>query len=150
MTFSAGAIPVCGVLNMHPDIGIKAVIMDSPFVDVLDAMSDTHHPLTEHEYDEFGTPSDEAGRAHIFRLCPTSSLQYHDYPSMLITTGESDDHVNIHGIRKYLEIVREKNTKTDSRMLLWPGAFQHHLPQGDNMLHTRALQFAFLEHVTGD
>ena len=147
MTYSAGAIPVCGVLNMHTNIGIKAVIMDSPFVDVLDSMSDSDHPLTEHEHDEFGDPSDEKSRAHIARFCPTASLQDHDYPSMLLTTGNSDEHINVQGVGKYISSVREKNTQTESRMLFWPGAFQHHLPQGNELTSIRALQFAFIEHV---
>lgn len=146
MTFSAGAIPVCGVLNMYPNIGINAVIMDSPFVDVLESMKDVEHPLTLHEHDEFGALVDGRATVEVARICPTASMRDHDYPSMLVTTGKSDMHVNVHGIQKYMASLRKRNTRSDSSILMWPDAFQNHLPaEGDEILDTRALQFAFLE-----
>lgn len=145
MTFSAGAIPVCGVLNMYPNLGIKAVVMDSPFVDVLDSMLDNSHPLTAHEQDEFGSPHDGISTEQVARICPTSSLQDHEYPSMLISTGEVDRHVNVQGIVKYINALRTKNTNDDAHILLWPGAFKNHLPEGDEVMSTKSLQFAFLE-----
>ncbi|KAI8113366.1 hypothetical protein M9435_003370 [Picochlorum sp. BPE23] len=85
MTHSAGAIPICSALNKKPGL-VNALVMDSPFVDVFGAMSNPDHALTEHEYEEFGNPD----RDNVKAICPTSGIQHHEYPHMLIATGRQD------------------------------------------------------------
>lgn len=137
MTHSAGAIPVCSALNKKPDL-VNAVVMDSPFVDVFGAMSNPDHALTEHEYEEFGNPDIDDVKA----ICPTSGIQHHEYPHMLIATGSQDHQVPIEGTLTYISKIRRAN---QNRIFLWPHAFHGHMPTHDEKLSVKAMQCAFLE-----
>lgn len=140
MTHSAGAVPICSTLNKKPGL-IHAVVMDSPFLDVYRSMSDLDHALTEHEYDEFGNPDVDDVKA----ICPTSGIQHHKYPPMLIATGHQDNQVPIEGTLSYISRLRKANK---SRIFLWPHAFHGHMPMHDEKLRVKATQCAFVHLET--
>ena len=52
---SAGGLLMGAVVNMRPDL-FRAVVMQVPFLDVLNTMSDPSLPLTVSEYEEWGNP----------------------------------------------------------------------------------------------
>lgn len=68
-TSSAGGILASQLLLQRPhDFGAAAFRM--PFTDLLTTMTDPTHPLTEHEWGEWGDPN-EAGDLELLReLCP--------------------------------------------------------------------------------
>lgn len=83
---SAGAIAAGGALLSSSSDLFGAAILESPFVDVLTAMSDPLLPLTIHEYDEFADPSDVSphggdlsadGLASIAAWCPYKNAKLH-------------------------------------------------------------------------
>ncbi|HEU4886674.1 MAG TPA: prolyl oligopeptidase family serine peptidase, partial [Thermoanaerobaculia bacterium] len=53
---SAGGLLMAAATNLRPQL-FKAVVMSSPFVDVLNTMSDATLPLTTGEYIEWGNPN---------------------------------------------------------------------------------------------
>lgn len=142
MAQSAGAIALCGVLNKCPGL-IHSVILESPFVDVLNAMSDTSHALTQHEYEEFGNPTSETGRMLLQSICPLHGMKQQEYPSMLICTGRYDLNVPLEGSSRYVEKIRSSNT-SKNKCLHWERAFHGHIPSQSEIPDVRALQVAFL------
>ena len=146
MTNSAGAIPICGVMNSSPGL-VQAVVLDSPFVDVFRSMLDQSHALTEHEYDEFGNPQNEDQAHLVSEICPTMGLKQQPYPSVLTSVGNMDHHVPVGGTVRYMQLLRKNNTNEKANIFLWQ-AYRHHLPEPDEILAVRAVQLAFLESET--
>ena len=56
---SAGGLLMGGVVNLRPEL-FKAVVMEVPFVDVINTMLDESLPLTTEEFIEWGNPKIEA------------------------------------------------------------------------------------------
>ena len=72
--FSAGGILVGATVNRHPGLFDKVILINS-YLDVLATMKNPSLFLTEHEYDEFGDPSnDEIIERAISSYCPISNL----------------------------------------------------------------------------
>jgi protease II len=141
-SFSAGAIAACGALGELDD-PVDAVVLESPLVDLVDAMHDDGHALTRHEHDEFGDPSDEQDLAVMRRACPLTRLA--DSPSdtlarppMLLCSGTDDEHVREESIRRYARAYGDT-------AVLWQNAYDGHLPETtDELLAVRAGQLAFI------
>jgi len=144
MTNSAGAIALGTMLNTSPEL-LQAVILESPFVDVLNTMSDPHLPLTQHEYDEFGDPSTPEGKRLVESICPVTGVRSQGYPHMLISTGETDNHVPKDGIITYVNALRANNT-SGTKVVLWENAYRNHLPDDAEVDKVRSIQMAFMAH----
>jgi len=132
---SAGAVAAAGAVNSRPEF-FNAVVLESPFVDVLSTMIDPELPLTVHEYEEFGDPSTEEGMQGLMKVCPyfniqsnvdrekkinkkdkrrgnaTSSTKFAKkessgmHPPVLITCSSTDERVPIWGPLKYAAKLR--------------------------------------------
>ena len=132
---SAGAIAACGALDLA-----DAVILESPFVDLVDAMRDASHPLTQHEHDEFGDPDDRGDYAVMESVCPMTRIQTMTEPSRrpptLVCAGKHDTHVNKDAIKRFSRAMNG---------VLWEDAYTGHLPETAEELETvRAGTHAFL------
>lgn len=116
---SAGAVAACGALDLA-----DAVILESPFVDVVDAMRDGSHPLTQHEHDEFGDPDDQGDYAVMESVCPMTNIEKMTetsrFPPTLICAGKHDAHVSKDAIRRFSRAVNG---------VLWEDAYKGHLPE---------------------
>ena len=136
---SAGAIAACGALDLA-----DAVVLESPFVDLVGAMREDAHALTRHEYDEFGDPSDEHDRSVMRRACPQSRLATTGArPAMLLCSGTDDEHVSAESVRRYAQTY-------GGAASLWENAYDGHLPDtADELLATRAGQLAFIIDAVG-
>ena len=136
---SAGAIAACGALDLA-----DAVVLESPFVDLVGAMREDAHALTRHEYDEFGDPSDEHDRAVMRRACPQARLATTGArPAMLLCSGTDDEHVSAESVRRYAQTY-------GGAAALWENAYDGHLPDtADELLATRAGQLAFIIDAVG-
>jgi protease II len=139
-SYSAGAITACGALDL-----VDVAIMDSPFLDLIGSMSDTSHPLTCHEYDEFGNPELEEDISVMRRVCPlTNAGKVTMYPPMLLCAGDQDQQVNKSGILKYAAAVRNV-AGNGSPVIVWESAYANHLPDTlDEILTVRSHQAAFI------
>ena len=94
---SAGGVMVASVaITRAPEL-FSAVILKSPFLDVLGTMMDTTLPLTEHEFGEWGDPkSDEKIKKVIERYCPLHNLQpsnFLSFPTILLIGAIDDNNV---------------------------------------------------------
>jgi oligopeptidase B len=112
---SAGGLLMGAVANMRPDL-FRAVLADVPFVDALNTMLDPTLPLTVMEYDEWGSPEEEAYYRCIRGYSPYDNVRAQAYPLMLITAGLNDPRVSYWEPAKWA--ARLRATKTDGRPLL--------------------------------
>jgi oligopeptidase B len=90
---SAGGMLVGAVATMRPDLQ-AACVMQVPFVDVLNTMSDETLPLTPMEWPEWGNPlvSEEA-YDYIASYSPYDNVRDAAYPTTLILGGLTDSRV---------------------------------------------------------
>lgn len=102
---SAGGLLMGAVLNLRPDL-CRAAVVNVPFVDVLNSMSDATLPLTVTEYEEWGNPNlrDEYERMKAY--CPYTNLARRAYPAMLVKTSFNDSQVMYWEPAKYVAKLR--------------------------------------------
>lgn len=112
---SAGGLLMGGIVNMRPDL-FKLVILDVPFVDVMNTMLDDQLPLTTIEYEEWGNPAEKAAFEYMLTYSPYDNVVAQDYPHMLFTTGVNDTRVGYWEPAKMVAKLRA--TKTDDNLLL--------------------------------
>uniref|UniRef100_A0A7S4AN80 Prolyl endopeptidase n=1 Tax=Pseudo-nitzschia australis TaxID=44445 RepID=A0A7S4AN80_9STRA len=93
--FSAGGVLVGAAVNRHPGL-FDRVVLTNAFVDVFRTMERADLFLTEHEYDEFGNPSnDPVVDAMIRSYCPIfnldSKIQMEYTKTRFLLIGSLDD-----------------------------------------------------------
>ena len=140
---SAGGLLIGAVVNQRPDL-FKAALLDVPFVDVLNTMSDASLPLTVGEYEEWGNPANADEYRSIASYSPYDNIRAQPYPALLVKTSYNDSQVMYWEPAKYVAKLRA--TKTDSHPLLFFINMQagHHGASGRyDQLRERAFDFAF-------
>ncbi|KAL8185293.1 UNVERIFIED_CONTAM: hypothetical protein K2H54_045319 [Gekko kuhli] len=74
-SLSAGGVLAGALCNNDPHL-IRAMVLQSPFLDVLNTMLDPHLPLTIEEQEEWGNPlADETCKAYIKSYCPYQNIR---------------------------------------------------------------------------
>ncbi|XP_061692586.1 prolyl endopeptidase-like [Syngnathoides biaculeatus] len=152
---SAGAVPVGALCNRRPDM-MRAVVLQSPFLDVLGTMEDPELPLTLEDREEWGDPvGNPEHRLTISSYCPVCNITPQRYPSMLLSAYTDDDRTPLAGVLKYAEKLKEAaqihfNTAATSDpepnivVSIQPGANHIGSDDWESMLEEEALQLAFL------
>ena len=112
---SAGGLLMGAVANLRPDL-FRAVVMEVPFVDVINTMLDDTLPLTTGEYEEWGNPAEPAAYARMRAYSPYDNLAPRAYPLMLVETSLHDSQVMYWEPAKY--VARLRALKTDANALL--------------------------------
>nr|XP_021382131.1 prolyl endopeptidase-like isoform X3 [Lonchura striata domestica] len=104
---SAGGVLAGALCNTDPAL-IRAMVLQAPFVDVLNTMMKTHLPLTIEEQEEWGNPlEDEKCMKYIKSYCPYQNIKPQRYPSVFITAYENDERVTLPGILQYVQKLRK-------------------------------------------
>jgi len=112
---SAGGLLMGAIANMRPDL-YKTIILDAPFVDVINTMNDPTLPLTTGEYIEWGNPKEKKYFDYMLSYSPYDNVKKQDYPNMLFLTGMEDEQV---GFWEPLKMVAKlRKMKTDENLLL--------------------------------
>lgn len=112
---SAGGLLMGAVSNMRPDL-FKAVILNVPFVDVMNTMLDDKLPLTTGEYIEWGNPNKKKYFNYMMSYSPYDNVKAQNYPHMFFFTGLNDTRVGYWEPAKM--VARLRKTKTDDNVLL--------------------------------
>lgn len=94
---SAGGLLIGASINLRPEL-FQTAIVEVPFVDVLNTMSDSKIPWTAFEYEEWGNPSDDDIYRCMRGYCPYSNvdgsgLAENRYPNILVLGGMNDPRV---------------------------------------------------------
>ncbi|NXS78104.1 PPCEL protein, partial [Erpornis zantholeuca] len=104
---SAGGVLAGALCNTDPAL-IRAMVLQAPFVDVLNTMMKTHLPLTIEEQDEWGNPlEDEKCMKYIKSYCPYQNIKPQCYPAVFITAYENDERIQLSGILQYVQKLRK-------------------------------------------
>ena len=112
---SAGGMLMAAVANLRPQL-FKAVVVGSPFVDVVNTMLDPTLPLTTQEYIEWGNPNVQKEYEYIKSYSPYDNIQRTAYPAMLLSVSLNDRQVGFWEGAKF--VVRLRELKTDSNPVL--------------------------------
>jgi oligopeptidase B len=112
---SAGGLTVAAAVNLRPDL-FRAVLLQVPFVDVLNTMSDPSLPLTVGEFEEWGNPANPEEYEYLKSYCPYTNLSARAYPAMLVKTSLHDSQVMYWEPAKY--VARLRTLKRDRNPLL--------------------------------
>lgn len=120
---SAGGLLVATVLNRRPDI-CKAAVLDVPFVDVINTMSDPSLLATVTEYDEWGNPFDKADFEYMLSYDPYQNIKKQPYPEIFVRAGFYDPRVNYWEPLKWVSKIRDYNT-AGTKVLLSIGMTGH-------------------------
>eukprot|EP00438_Fugacium_kawagutii_P021554 Skav208795 [mRNA] locus=scaffold478:42382:44130:- [translate_table: standard] len=88
---SAGAVTLGSFLNSAENAAlVSAALLEVPFLDVLNSMSDPMLPLTAHEFAEWGDPRDPEHEFNIRSLCPYENIGSHSYPHIYLSCALAD------------------------------------------------------------
>jgi oligopeptidase B len=113
---SAGGLTMAAVLNRRPDL-FRAAILQVPFVDVINTMSDETLPLTVGEFEEWGNPAVLEQYRWLKTYCPYTNLGPGAFPAILVKSSLHDSQVMVWEPAKY--VARLRTLKTDDRPLLF-------------------------------
>jgi len=111
---SAGGLLMGAAVNMRPDI-FRGVILDVPFVDVINTITDDTLPLTPPEWEEWGNPIlNKDDFNYIMSYSPYDNVTAKEYPNLLFNSGISDEQVTYWEptkmVAKLRELKKDKNT----------------------------------------
>jgi protease II len=117
---SAGGLLMGAVVNERPEL-FNTVILDVPFVDVINTMLDENLPLTVDEFEEWGNPKKKKEYRYIKSYSPYDNVKAQTYPNLLFFTGLNDNRVGYWEPAKMVAKLRA--TKTDDNLLLLKTGF---------------------------
>lgn len=112
---SAGGLLVAVAAQREPGL-FASVVLEVPFVDVINTLLDPGLPLTEHDFDEFGNPSVAADYHWIRAYCPYDNIRQQAYPPMLVTGAMNDQRVGYWEALKWA--ARLRSMRSDDNPLL--------------------------------
>jgi oligopeptidase B len=112
---SAGGLLMGAVVNQRPEL-FRAALLDVPFVDVLNTMSDASLPLTVGEYEEWGNPAVPEQYRDMAAYSPYDNITRQAYPALLVKTSYEDSQVMYWEPAKY--VAKLRTHKTDPHPLL--------------------------------
>jgi oligopeptidase B len=113
---SAGGELMGAVVIQAPELW-RSVVLNVPFVDVLNTMLDKNLPLTPPEWKEWGNPIENKDDFLLLQsYSPYDNIEAREYPPMLVTGGLNDPRVTYWEPTKWTAKMRA--TKTDDNLLL--------------------------------
>jgi oligopeptidase B len=141
---SSGGLLVTASMNLRPDL-FCAALLEVPFVDAMNTMSDPSIPLTVGEWEEVGNPNEREYFYYMQEYSPYDNIRMDAYPAVLATSSLNDSMVQFWEPLKYVSKLRL--LKTDDRPVLLKVDFcAGHGATSDRYAGTRdtAFNFAFL------
>jgi len=146
---SAGGLLGGAVANMAPELFLS-MVLNVPYVNVLDTALNEDLPLSANEFKEIGRPKKNKEHFdYIKSYSPYENISKKDYPSMFITTSIFDSRVFYSEPVKYTAKLRDM--KTDNNLLLLKCETVGHGGKTgrDNSISELAEEFAFILKSAG-
>ncbi len=105
---SAGGLLMGAVANMRPDL-FNGIILQVPFVDVINTMLDPSIPLTTGEYVEWGDPRVKKYFSYMKSYAPYENIVKQKYPKLYVDSGFNDTQVHYWEPLKYVARMKDMN-----------------------------------------
>ncbi|HEX2594089.1 MAG TPA: S9 family peptidase [Rhizomicrobium sp.] len=115
-SFSAGGLLIGASLNMRPDLWGGA-IAQVPFIDLLNTMEDSSHPLWFTALPIWGDPRKKDELAYMASYSPYDNIVHQAYPPVLATGSISDDRVAYWEPVKLVAKLRDYSTNHAPKMV---------------------------------
>ncbi len=146
---SAGGLLMGVMANEYPEY-FKVLILNVPFVDVINTMLDKERPLTTGEYKEWGNPNKKKYYDYIKSYSPYDNVKKQDYPSMLFTSYMNDQNVAYFEPAKMVAKLRAHKTDKNTILLNINKNGGHGGTSGRfDGLREKALEIAFILNEMG-
>ena len=150
--FSAGGILVAAAVNKQPDL-FRRIVLTNAFLDVDATLRNRSLHLTEHEWDEFGNPLEDAASSKtVAMFCPTLNAKgngnIRKAPKFLVIGTLDDDLVPFWNAVIYAKKKRENVGQHSNVFLHVERSGGHHL--GRNRIKVAAMEATFLVQNTND
>ncbi|NQY05383.1 MAG: prolyl oligopeptidase family serine peptidase [Flavobacteriaceae bacterium] len=113
---SAGGLIVAQAVNLNPEL-FNTIILDHPYLDVLNTMMNDTLPLTIDEYKEWGNPQSKEVYDYILKYSPYQNIRPQQYPNVLLIASYQDYRTPIWQVAKYTARLRENNL-SDSEIIM--------------------------------
>ncbi|OAN10961.1 hypothetical protein A3K86_18430 [Photobacterium jeanii] len=139
---SAGGTLVAAAINAAPNT-FSGAVLQSPFVDVINTMSDPSLPLTQQEYQEWGNPAKTKDLAVMKTYSPYDNLKPQAYPPMLVRTGLNDSQVPYWEGAKFIAKLQALST-ANAPYLLTTDFNAGHQKNRKTAMAAQAMEYAFL------
>eukprot|EP00931_Biecheleriopsis_adriatica_P074103 TRINITY_DN48243_c0_g1_i1.p1 TRINITY_DN48243_c0_g1~~TRINITY_DN48243_c0_g1_i1.p1 ORF type:complete len:886 (-),score=147.94 TRINITY_DN48243_c0_g1_i1:15-2321(-) len=141
---SSGGLLVSATANMRPDL-FTAMLLEVPFVDALNTMSDPTIPLTCNDWAESGNTNEREAFHYVMEYSPYDNIRLQAYPATLCTASLNDTMVGYWEPLKY--VTKLRRTKLDDKPVRLKVNFDaghgHHADRYE-YLKERAFNFAFI------
>ena len=134
---------------MRPDL-FKGVIINVPFLDVINTQSDPTIPLSAIESYEWGDPHIREVYEYMKSYSPYDNIRAMDYPNILVQGGYNDENVAFWEAPKF--VAKMRSLKTDHNLLLLKMSMNggHGLTSGRySGLQQAAFEYAFIFKTLG-
>lgn len=139
---SAGGTLVAAALNQQPEL-FSGAVLQVPFVDVVNSMSDSSLPLTAQQYGEWGNPNTPSELTAMNSYDPYQNIGAKQYPPLLVRVGLHDSRVPFWEGAKYIAKLRQKSTD-HGPYLLQTDFESGHFSDRRKALNKQAQEYAFL------
>ncbi len=114
---SAGGLIVAQAVNLKPEL-FNTIILDHPYLDVINTMMNDTLPLTIDEYKEWGNPEEKEVYDYIFKYSPYQNIKPQQYPNVLFIASYYDFQTPIWQVAKYSARLRENNLSESEVIML--------------------------------
>ena len=113
---SAGGLIVGYAANNYPEL-FNTLILDRPYLDVINTMTNEDIPLTTSEYKEWGNPKDSLSFNYILKYSPYQNIKAQSFPNMMFLAKFNDEQAPYWQIAKSAAKIRNNN-QSNSIILL--------------------------------
>ena len=139
---SAGALLIVVAAQRAPQL-FSAIVVEVPFVDVINTLLDKSLPISAHDSEEFGDPQREEHFNYMKRYSPYENVS-ENYPPMLVTAGLNDQRVGYWEPLKWVAAVRARKTDHNPIILKIDEAGHAGVSGRHQELQDTAYTYAFL------
>ncbi|MCG8319685.1 MAG: DUF5686 family protein [Cytophagales bacterium] len=146
---SSGGLLAGAAAVMRPDL-FKGIIINVPFLDVINTQSDPTIPLSAIESYEWGDPHLPEVYKYMKSYSPYDNIKARDYPNILVQGGFNDENVAFWEAPKF--VAKMRSLKTDHNLLLLKMSMNggHGLTSGRyGGLRQKAFEYAFIFKTLG-
>ena len=105
---SAGGLLIAAAAQRAPRL-FSAVVVEAPFVDVINTLLDKSLPISAHDIEEFGDPEREEDFTYIKKYSPYDNVS-EKFPTLLVTAGLKDQRVGYWEPLKWVAAIRARKT----------------------------------------